>query len=64
MLKTRLLIIAVCAVTIWALFQLPKVVIENEGTLTGATVRDSIVANPSDHVEVPTELKGAIAAVK
>ena len=64
MLKIRLLIIAVCAITIWLLFQLPKVVIENEGTLTAATVRDSIVANPSDHVQVPTELRRAIAEVK
>lgn len=64
MLKTRLLIIAVCAITIWLLFQLPKVVIENEGTLTAATVRDSIAANPSEHVQVPTELRGAIAEVK
>lgn len=64
MVKIRLLIIAVGAITIWLLFQLPKVVIENEVTLTGATVRDSIAANPSGHVEVPTELRRAIAEVK
>lgn len=64
MLKTRLFIIAVCAISIWLLFQLPKVVIENEGTLTGATVRDSIVANPSEHVEVPAKLRSTIAGVK
>lgn len=64
MLKIRLFIVAISAITIWLLFQLPKVVIENEGTLTGATVRDSIVANPADHVSVPAELRGQIAELK
>ena len=64
MLKIRLFIIAICAITVWLLFQLPKVVIENEGTLTGATVRDSIAADPSSHVEVPADLRRMIAEVK
>ena len=64
MLKTRLFIIAICAVSIWLLFQLPKVVIENEGTLTGATVRDSIAANLPEHVQAPTEVRRAINELK
>jgi tetratricopeptide (TPR) repeat protein len=64
MIKTRLLIFAICAISIWLLFQLPKVVIENEGTLTGGTVRDSVVANLPDHVQAPAEVRNAIAAVK
>ena len=64
MLKTRLLIIAICAISIWLLFQLPKVVIENEGTLTGATVQDSIAANLPEHVQAPTEVRRAITQLK
>ena len=64
MLKTRLFIIAICAISIWLLFQLPKVVIENEGTLTGATVRDSIAANLPEHVQAPTEVRRAINELK
>ena len=64
MLKTRLLIVATCAISVWLIFQLPKVVIENEGTLTGTTVRDSISANLPDHVQAPTELRRTIAALK
>lgn len=64
MLKTRLIILAVCAISIWLLFLLPKVVIENEGTLAGSTVRDSIASNISDHVQAPAELRSAIARLK
>lgn len=64
MLKTRLLIVAICAISIWLIFQLPKVVIENEGTLTDATVRDSISANLPEHVKAPTEVRRAIGLVK
>ena len=64
MLKTRLLIIAICAISIWLLFQLPKVVIENEGTLTGATVQDSVAANLPEHVQAPTEVRRAITLLK
>lgn len=64
MVKTRLLIIAVCAISIWLLFQLPKVVIENEGRLTGGTVRDSIASNLPEHVQAPTEVRRAIAVLK
>jgi outer membrane protein len=64
MLKTRLIILAVCAISIWLLFLLPKVVIENEGTLAGSSVRDSIATNISDHVQAPAEVRIAIAQLK
>ncbi|HEY9488961.1 MAG TPA: tetratricopeptide repeat protein [Chryseosolibacter sp.] len=64
MLKTRLLIIAICGISIWLLFQLPKVVIENEGTLGGARVQDSIAANLPEHVQTPTEVLRAITELK
>ena len=63
MLKTRLFLIAICAISVWLLFQLPKVVIENEGR-TGTTVQDSIAANLPDHVPVPTEIRRLITQVK
>jgi tetratricopeptide (TPR) repeat protein len=64
MLKTRLLILAVCAISIWLLFQLPKVVIENEGTLSRTSVQDSITSNLPEHVKAPSEIRRAIAALK
>ncbi len=64
MIKKRLLLIGICAVSIWLIFQLPKVVIENEGRLTGASVSDSIAANLPDHVQTPVETRRAIAALK
>lgn len=64
MVKTRLLIIGICVVSIVLLFQLPKVVIENEGSLDGLASRDSIVANPSQHIETPAAIREAIAGVK
>jgi len=64
MLKTRLFIIAICAIVIWLLFQLPKVVIENEGRLTATSVQDSIAANLPQHVQAPTEVRRAIAVLK
>ena len=64
MLKKRLLILAICAFFIWLLFQLPKVVIENEGRLTGGSVRDSIGSNLPSHVQAPVEIRRIIGLVK
>jgi predicted Zn-dependent protease len=64
MLKTRLLLFGISAIAIWLLFQLPKVVIENEGRMTGSPVNDSISANIQDHVAAPAEIRGLIAEVK
>lgn len=64
MLKTRLIILAICAISIWLLFLLPKVVIENEGTLARSTVQDSIASNMPEHVQAPAEVRRAIAELK
>ncbi|MEX1238158.1 MAG: tetratricopeptide repeat protein [Cyclobacteriaceae bacterium] len=64
MLKNRLLLIAICAIAIWLLFRLPKVVIENEGTLTGGRAGDSTAVTLPDHVQAPTEVRRLIGQVK
>jgi predicted Zn-dependent protease len=64
MLKTRLLLFGVSVLVIWLLFQLPKVVIENEGRLTGSSPGDTISANIQQHAPAPSEIRGLIAAVK
>jgi outer membrane protein len=64
MLKTRLLLFGVSALAIWLLFQLPKVVIENEGRLTGSSSGDTISTNLEQHAPAPSEIRGLIAAVK
>ena len=43
MLKTRIILFIVCALIIWALFLLPKAVVENESQLESGAVRDSAV---------------------
>lgn len=64
MLKKRLLLIAVCAISIWFLFQLPKVVIENEGRLTGSEGEDSMASGMPDHVQAPAETRRLISQLK
>jgi tetratricopeptide (TPR) repeat protein len=64
MLKTRILLFAVCAILVWLIFQLPKVVVDNEGRLATANVQDSIAANLEAHVATPAEVREAITAVK
>ncbi|HET7180172.1 MAG TPA: tetratricopeptide repeat protein [Chryseosolibacter sp.] len=66
MLKTRLLLFAICAISIWLLFLLPKVVIENEGRLTGAAGRgaDSVASNMPEHVQASPEIRRLINGVK
>lgn len=64
MLKTRFLLFGISAIAIWLLFQLPKVVIENEGRLTGSQANDSIAANIEEHVAAPAEIRGLIGEVK
>jgi tetratricopeptide (TPR) repeat protein len=64
MLKTRLLLLGVSVLAIWLLFQLPKVVIENEGRLTGSTPTDTISANIQQHAPASTEIRGLIGTVK
>ena len=64
MLKKRLILIAISAISIWLLFQLPKVVIENEGTMTGGRAGDSAATNLPAHVQAPTEVRRLIREVK
>ena len=64
MLKKRLILISICAISIWLLFQLPKVVIENEGRLTGNRAQDSTSVNIPNHVQAPTEIRRVIGEIK
>lgn len=64
MLKKRILLIAICLVSIWLIFQLPKVVIENEGRLTGSSANDSVSVNIRDHVQAPAEIQRSIGNLK
>ena len=64
MLKKRLLLIAICAIAIWLLFQLPKVVIENEGSLAGGRGGDTTATSLPDHVQAPSEVRRLIVQVK
>lgn len=61
MLKTRIILVAVCALLVLLLFQLPKSVVSNENELTENTDQS---ANPEKgeqpHMEAPAELKGKI----
>jgi outer membrane protein len=41
MLKTRIILVVICALVIWGLFWLPKAVVENDGQLESGAVRDS-----------------------
>jgi outer membrane protein len=63
MLKTRLLLIGICAVVILIIFQLPKVVVENE-TPVAANPQDSVASNMQHHVQVPKEISERIAGFR
>jgi tetratricopeptide (TPR) repeat protein len=62
MLRTRLLLVGVCAVVIVVLFQLPKVVVENESPAAQAS--DSIRTNIESHIQAPKELTGKIQQLR
>lgn len=63
MLKTRIILVAVCALLVLLLFQLPKSVVSNENELTENSEESD--RNPGKanepHMEAPAELKGKIA---
>lgn len=61
MVKRRLLLIGVCALAVWGLFQLPKVVIENERNSMAA---DSAVSDVRSHIPVPPELSEGIGQLR
>jgi tetratricopeptide (TPR) repeat protein len=54
MLKNRIILVAVCAVLIWLLFMLPKVVVQNESELASAP-SDSTAAATSDPHDIAPE---------
>ena len=63
MLKTRLVLIAVCAIVIWLIFQLPKSVVENESSINTDT-NDSVVSHIESHVETPKEVEDRIRQLR
>ena len=64
MLKTRLLLVAVCAVVIFLLFQLPKSVVENEGRITGGRTDDSVASHIQNVAELPEASRSQIARLR
>jgi len=63
MLKTRILLIVVSAVVIWLIFLLPKVVVDNDNTLSG-TPKDSTSNQISGHSDAPAEILSAIQTLR
>lgn len=63
MLKTRLLLLALCAGIIWLVFQLPKSVVENE-TPSEVSSSDSVSSHLEPHIQVPAEVTAQIARVR
>jgi outer membrane protein len=63
MLKTRLLLIGICAVVILIVFQLPKVVVENE-TPVAEDQPDSVASNMESHIQVPKALSERIGSFR
>jgi tetratricopeptide (TPR) repeat protein len=55
MLKIRLLLVAMCAIVIWLIFQLPKVVVENEASEEPQS-KDSISSHIESHSQAPKEV--------
>jgi tetratricopeptide (TPR) repeat protein len=55
MLKTRLLLIGICAIVIWLLFQLPKVVVENQTSAEPAS-GDTISSHIESHSQTPKDV--------
>lgn len=59
MLKTRILLIVVSAIVIWLIFLLPKVVVDNDNTLTD-NPNDSIATQVNAHATAPKEVLSTI----
>jgi tetratricopeptide (TPR) repeat protein len=62
MLKTRILLVGACAVVIVLLFQLPKVVVENESTVASDSV--SATTDVQSHIKAPKEVTAAIKRLR
>jgi tetratricopeptide (TPR) repeat protein len=63
MLKTRLLLIGICVLVIWIIFQLPKSVVENQST-DMADTSVSVSGDMQSHVQAPKEIGARIAQVR
>lgn len=63
MLKTRLILIAVCVLVVWLLFQLPKSAVENEASLP-TREGDSITSHIESHIEIPKEVSLTIQQLR
>lgn len=65
MLKTRLLLVAVCATLIWLLFLLPKAVVENESEMASTTASgDTVSSHIESHAETPQEVRAGIQSLR
>lgn len=62
MLKTRIILVAVSALLILALFMLPKVVVENEGQLTEGSTDSTTQEDP--HMDTPEALLNNITLLR
>ena len=56
MLKTRIILIVVCAVTVWLIFQLPKSVVENEAALKESKPEESNTVHVTVDVQLQTQI--------
>ena len=63
MLKTRILLFIGSAIVIWLIFLLPKVVVNNDSTITNNT-NDSTAQSNDVHADVPPEVTRAIASLR
>jgi outer membrane protein len=67
MLKTRILLIVGCALLIWLIFLLPKVVVENETSMqetSSDSTTNSTSTDPESHGAVPQELLTKIKSLR
>ncbi|MES1225061.1 MAG: peptidase, partial [Bacteroidota bacterium] len=62
MLKQRLLLVWISALVIWALFQLPKAVVDNENVETSAT--DSVSSHIESHAPVSENIRSRIQSFR
>ena len=63
MVKTRIILLIVSALLIWAIFLLPKVVVESErGLATDSTAKDA--GNQEMHPPAPENVRKSIARLR
>jgi len=64
MLKTRLILVVVSVVLIAGLFLLPKVVVENDDTISQNSPADSVASTMDMHAQVPASVTEAITRLR